>query len=428
MLRRQANRQKQSLKQVVQVVQKGKAETFLLPRILAPSALVDAGDTDSQPDLVDVPDSFISSSVGNEYAPEAIAWEQSEDLSANAETPTDSYVTQDSALFEGAVNGEGNDAATFNIDDIDLNIDDIDLASAEGMPNGEFEPLPFYESDAPSEVEGDFVDATGVEGAISLDSTELVYQSDNEGNTGDAVLPLDEVTEIADADLDQDILGQETDDWTVEAASIDPDDQAVDSGVNAEDLDDPDWPILVTEIEPGSPFQSGQFVVGETGEVGIDFLFDGGAYQGELGIFSLSGMPDYDPDAPEVFIREAVARVTSNSELGYIVIQDFSEGARFSGNMHGEGNFNSGDYLGVKTFQMRPGDEFAVVLIPNGTFQEVLDNPLAQGSQRPLFSLALANPNETFHTMQIVDVTGTGNTFAMEDLRTDGYSDRVTMM
>ncbi|NJK27792.1 MAG: hypothetical protein HC925_03625, partial [Coleofasciculaceae cyanobacterium SM2_3_26] len=33
-------------------------------------------------------------------------------------------------------------------------------------------------------------------------------------------------------------------------------------------------------------FYTGTFTVGETGEVGVDYLFDGGSYKGELAIFS----------------------------------------------------------------------------------------------------------------------------------------------
>jgi pimeloyl-ACP methyl ester carboxylesterase len=43
---------------------------------------------------------------------------------------------------------------------------------------------------------------------------------------------------------------------------------------------------------------------------------------------------------------------------------------------------------------------------------------------RPLFSLHTVNPNEAFHAGQIADVTGDGNTFVLEDLRTDHWTDR----
>ncbi|MDJ1174831.1 DUF4114 domain-containing protein, partial [Roseofilum capinflatum] len=178
----------------------------------------------------------------------------------------------------------------------------------------------------------------------------------------------------------------------------------------------------ITEEGVAQPqFDSGYFVVGETGEVGVDYLFDGGGYKGELGIFSLGGMEEYDPDTEE-FIAEAARRSHSNSELGHIIISDRSEGARFSGEL-GEADQNSGEYLGVKTFNMNSGDRFGMMLVPKGRVEQVVDNPGIGGAARPLFSLATANPEDGFHWGQIVDVTGEGNTFVFEDLRVDGKSD-----
>jgi surface antigen len=173
-----------------------------------------------------------------------------------------------------------------------------------------------------------------------------------------------------------------------------------------------------------SGFDSGTFIVGETGVVTIDYLFDGGGYQGELAIFSISGMnlPDTDEFVAEEFIREAARRIIEEPDLGHIAISDRAEGARFSGEL-GERDWNQGDYLGAKTFKMRPGDEIGFMLVPNGRVQEVLDNPAIGGARTPLFSLATANPDGMFHAGQIADVTGDGNTFVFEDLRVDGKSD-----
>jgi pimeloyl-ACP methyl ester carboxylesterase len=179
----------------------------------------------------------------------------------------------------------------------------------------------------------------------------------------------------------------------------------------------------VANPEPTFDFDSGVFTVGETGEVEIDFLFDGGGYKGELAIFSLDGMDGFEPGSQE-FIQEAAQRGLSSSELGHVVIFDSTEGARFSANLDWEGNLNSGEYQGVKAFSMRPGDEFGFMLVPNGRVEEVFNNPGVDGAVRPLFSLATANPNDAFHVGQIADVTGDGNTFALEDLRLDGNSDK----
>ena len=173
---------------------------------------------------------------------------------------------------------------------------------------------------------------------------------------------------------------------------------------------------------PSPQFESGFFTVGATGQVSVDFVFDGGAYQGQLAIFSLDGM-DHFQLGSEDFIREVAHRALSHSDLGHMVIDDASDAARFSGSLSYEGDFNSGDYQGVKTFAMRPGDRVGFMLVPDGTVQQVWENPTIEGSHRPLFSMATANPHDGFQSGQIADVNGDGNTFVFEDLRVDGHSD-----
>jgi hypothetical protein len=181
-------------------------------------------------------------------------------------------------------------------------------------------------------------------------------------------------------------------------------------------------------IEPLTPtptFNSGTFTVGASGEVGIDFLLDGGRYQGEIAIFNLEGMERYDLTSDkgiQQFIQTAAQRAASGSNLGHIVILDATEGARFNANM-GEVNQNAGEYQGVRTFEMQAGSKFAVMLVPNGTVQDVL-NGSTDAAHRPLFSLATSNPNDAFHLGQVADVTGEGNTFVFEDLRVDEQTDK----
>jgi len=212
------------------------------------------------------------------------------------------------------------------------------------------------------------------------------------------------------------------------------DDIAVDH-LDAHPVVDVAHPILTDDVEPipfihsaevaANPiqptFDSGVFTVGETGQVSIDFLADGGGYQGQVAIFSLDGMEHFEAGS-QAFIQEAAHRALSDSILGHIVIADQTEGAKFSGDL-GEANTNYGDYLGVKTFTMNAGDKFGIMLVPNGTVQQVFDNPSVEGDLHPLFSMATANPNEAFHIGQIADVTGHGNTFVMEDMRVDTGSD-----
>ncbi|MCT7981571.1 DUF4114 domain-containing protein, partial [Laspinema olomoucense] len=174
---------------------------------------------------------------------------------------------------------------------------------------------------------------------------------------------------------------------------------------------------------PNTDFTSGTFVVGNTGQVNIEFLYDGGAYKSEIGIFSLTGMEEFVPGSAE-FIKEAAKRASSHSEQGYIVISDATEAAKFTEDLGAANNFNWGKHEGNKTFLMQPGDKFGIILVPNGTIEEVEQNPELAGNKRPLFSLATANPEDAFHVGQIADVTGEGNLFVMEDLRVDVGSDR----
>jgi subtilisin-like proprotein convertase family protein/subtilisin family serine protease len=225
------------------------------------------------------------------------------------------------------------------------------------------------------------------------------------------------IVDIGDDIFDIDITGDETD-FTESHA-------AVSHQFAPPDFDElEDIPFIETFSLPqvSAQFDSGVFTVGESGEVTIDFLFDGGKFQGELAIFSLDNMEEFEPGSQE-FIQEASDRALSNSERGYIVISDKIEEARFSGEL-GEKSWNSGEYLGEKTFQMRAGDEFGVMFVPKGTIEDIAENPDRGGFSRPLFSLSTANPNDSLQMGQIADVTGEGSTFVLEDMRIDDRSDR----
>ena len=175
------------------------------------------------------------------------------------------------------------------------------------------------------------------------------------------------------------------------------------------------------EVEYAAAEDPGVFTVGDSGEVIIDFLFDSGSYSGELAIFSLQGM-DAAPDSAE-FRAEAVSRALSNSDLGYVVVSDTQQGAKFSGEL-GEANFNQGNYS-TASFSMNAGDLFAVMLVPNGTVQAIADTSELDVNERPLFSIAEANPEGANHFAQFTETgTDNGGIFAVEDLRIDGTSDR----
>ena len=171
-------------------------------------------------------------------------------------------------------------------------------------------------------------------------------------------------------------------------------------------------------------FQSGVFTVGNRNSVSIDFLFDGGAYRSQLALFNLDGIDHFDltdPGETQDFIQAAAHRALSNSEDGYIVISDYREGARFTGTL-GERDWNQGNYLGPKTFDLEEGDRFGLMLVPKGTVKDVAKGTL-DAAKRPLFSIAAANPHGASHFGHLSDITGDGGTFAIEDLRVDGDSD-----
>ncbi len=286
---------------------------------------------------------------------------------------------------------QNDDLLDFDVEiDIDTDVEvDAEMSDPEGVEASSDDVLDdlYIDIDTDVEVDAEMSDSEGVE--VSSDMLDDLYEDDvldNEMSDGDDLASEMDLMEEADFE---------------EIAFV-------------EDL-----------YSPSFQFESGVFVVGESGEVGVDFLFDGGKYRGELAFFSLEGMEQFEPGS-EAFIQEAARRAASSSELGHIVISDRAEGARFSG-LLGPGerqDWNGSDYLGVKTFSMRPGDEFGVMLVPDGRVEQLVKNPSLGGSLRPLFSLATANPNDGLQLGQIVDITGDGNTFVFEDMRVGQGADK----
>ena len=169
-----------------------------------------------------------------------------------------------------------------------------------------------------------------------------------------------------------------------------------------------------SSLPPRPRFEGGVFTVGDNGVVVIDWLYDGGAYQGELGIFSLAGMELLPMKA---FVGEAAKRALSDTETGYVILSDRKEGARYRGFLGEKCERNGGRYKGVKRFNMFPRDRFATILIPNGTLQEFYDNMETDvPEKRPLFSLISANSDYGMHIGQMADVNGLGNAFVYEDV------------
>lgn len=148
-------------------------------------------------------------------------------------------------------------------------------------------------------------------------------------------------------------------------------------------------------------FIAGFFTVGNTGKVEIDLLFEGWNDRGEIAIFSLAEMDGSILDN-EAFIRKAALRGASNSQLGYTLTRD-----RFTTSLSRELIF-------------RPGDRFGIMFVSESKVSDILTDSLLKNTPSPLFSLATDKSDDAFLWGQIVDLTGKGDTFMMEDLRFDG--------
>ena len=160
---------------------------------------------------------------------------------------------------------------------------------------------------------------------------------------------------------------------------------------------------------------NGIFQVNSSGEISINYLYDGGWYRGDLAIFSLQGMEHLETGSQE-FLQEAANRALSNSELGYVVLEDQTDRARFSdlnNELSWEVPFNGGTYKGKQTFQMQAGDRFAMMLVSNGTVTDFATNPITEDV---LFSFDTRQLDNGETIGQIADVTGDGNTFGWEDV------------
>jgi len=117
----------------------------------------------------------------------------------------------------------------------------------------------------------------------------------------------------------------------------------------------------------------------------------------------------------------------SNTELGYVILSDAEEGARFNGVLGNatEKDHNKGLYKGLKTFAMKPGDKFATVMVPNSTLEALLADPETPDMNKtPIFSLSLLNPAYDMYFGQLAKIDEIGNAFVFEDMLLDADSDR----
>jgi mannan endo-1,4-beta-mannosidase len=154
----------------------------------------------------------------------------------------------------------------------------------------------------------------------------------------------------------------------------------------------------------GSLFE-GVFAVNKSGRVDVDYLYDGGSYQGEIGLFSLSGLANLEVTSVE-FRQEAIRRALTNSKQGYVILKDSIENPKFNDLIDSNTQIDSltGQYKGIQRFSLNPGDLVGLVLNPKGTLEQLLNSPWSD-NLRPFFSLAAAN----FDRVQTTEINGSSN-------------------
>jgi membrane-associated phospholipid phosphatase len=158
----------------------------------------------------------------------------------------------------------------------------------------------------------------------------------------------------------------------------------------------------------------GVFTVGNSGLFSLDVLVDGGAYQGQIGVFSLTGMEGFKLDS-KAFAQEAARRAIGNDGQGFLLFDDASAGARFDGGIAG-GTHN---YQGLTTVNFQAGEKVALILVPNGELSKVARGKMG-GEDRPMFSIAAANRHRTEQFARVAT-----NTYGWEDINTRSrFADR----
>ncbi len=410
-------------------IQPQNSQTFILEPILTPSGIVDG--FDETPDPLPV-DNF---NLSDAEVPAIDDTSSDPPVSDESLAPTDEVETVETPKTDNLIPEAEIEEIEFITDSPTVDTEEANVLDAQSEIDSSPESV-VEQALNPEMSETDSGDRDIVEAELIVDNADPEIETDETtgeedlalADRADEVVPTEsEPDEIIDegAKVDQDNGGVATDG----AIADNPDESApTDSELeemsneeiesSEEDKIEQLAPVEpVTQEQPPAP--TGIFTVGETGKIEIEYLFDGGKYQGEVAFFSLEGMDNLDSNE---FIQTAAERALSSSEMGHIVISDKTEGAKFEGFL-GESNQNKGEFAGVKTVQMRPGDTFGIMLVPNKTVQQVFDNPSIGNSGRPLFSLSTANPDGGFHVGQIADVTGDGSTFAIEDIRVDGKSD-----
>ncbi|MGB0560174.1 MAG: Ig-like domain-containing protein, partial [Spirulinaceae cyanobacterium] len=159
------------------------------------------------------------------------------------------------------------------------------------------------------------------------------------------------------------------------------------------------------DTAPPAGISKGYFTVDATGQVTIDYLYDDGSYESELGIFSLAGM-DLSQLGTPAFEQEALRRALSGTTEGHLVISDPQEGAKI------DSIFNQGTYPGPRTVAMNPGDHFGVIAVRNRTLQAVYD-----GLNHDTYISLVPDDNSNPGAIQFGAAQAGRNIFVLEDIR-----------
>lgn len=301
------------------------------------------------------------------------------------------------------------------------------LNSSSNRLSAEPEDLGILETDRTAETRS--IEGTDSLTGVAADKSD----TDTLETTANSEVEMDSLTGVTEDELESESGTEENDSIatsTEEDAEIETSENLTnipEDGLNTDTTDSIETNPTTAEIQ-NIEFDPnfGIFTVGEDGHLCIDFLHDGGKRKGEVAVFSLAGMEALEPGSA-AYIQEAANRALSNSELGHVIISDRTEGTRFDEILGEETqNWNSGEYLGLKHFNLTPGDEVAFLFVPNGKIQNVADNPNVGGAQAPLFSFPTPDPVEGVFVSHFADATGEGNTFAWGDRYGDSdYNDVI---
>jgi DNA/RNA endonuclease G (NUC1) len=114
--------------------------------------------------------------------------------------------------------------------------------------------------------------------------------------------------------------------------------------------------LTVTDKDGGTTQQSTQIKVDNVAPTAIITTPNTTIYQGQMGVFSLEGIEQLQPDSEE-YLQMAIERTISNSNLGYLAIDDTIQ----------TGSHNIGSQklplLGIKSFNFKPGTKSCFYLL-----------------------------------------------------------------